>query len=98
MKITFVANFMNHHQLPFSLKMMELTKNKYTYVAMEPLAEEQEKLGYQNLNLLDFIIRPYEGKEQYDRAKERIIHDDMVIFGSCPDELVEIKISQKNHL
>ena len=91
MKITFVANFMNHHQLPFSLKMMELTKNKYTYVAMEPLAEEQEKLGYQNLNLLDFIIRPYEGKEQYDRAKERIIHDDMVIFGSCPDELVELR-------
>lgn len=91
MRITFVANFMNHHQLPFSLEMIELTEKKYTYVAMEPLAEEQEKLGYQNLNLLDFIIRAYEGKEQYDSAKERILQDDMVIFGSCPDELIELR-------
>lgn len=91
MKITFVANYMNHHQLPFSLKMRELTNNNYTYIAMEPLAEERSKLGYEDLNMLEFIIRPYEGKKQYERAVRKILEDDMVIFGSCPDTLLEMR-------
>lgn len=91
MKITFVANFMNHHQLPFSLKMMELTVNQYLFVAMKPLAEEQRNLGYEDMNSKSFVLRAYESKDMYQKALQRIIKDDMVIFGSCPDELLEMR-------
>lgn len=89
MKVTFVANPMNHHQLPFCQKMIELTGGQFTYISVEPLSEEQSKLGYANLNMLDFIIRYYEDDEQKKKAMEHILNDDMVIFGSCPDAFLE---------
>lgn len=88
MKVTFVANFMNHHQLPFSLEMQRLTDGGYTFVAFDPLAEEQRNLGYYDMNALPFIIRAYENEAEYNRAMDVILNDDMVIFGSCPDEVV----------
>lgn len=88
MKITFVANFMNHHQLPFSNAMSELTNNSYCFVAFTPLPEEQERLGYEDMNQLPFVIRAYEGEDAYAAAMEKILGDDIVIFGSCPDEVV----------
>ncbi len=97
MKITFVANPMNHHQLPFCQKMIELTRGQFTYVSVEPLSEEQSKLGYANLNMLDFIIRYYENDEQKQRAMNHILNDDMVIFGSCPDSLLEQRRDTGKH-
>lgn len=88
MKVTFVANFMNHHQLPFSLEMQRLTDGGYTFVAFDPLAEEQRNLGYYDMNALPFVIRAYENDAEYNRAMDVILNDDMVIFGSCPDEVV----------
>lgn len=88
MKITFVANFMNHHQLPFSKAMIELTNNNYSFVAFEALPDERALMGYENMNMLPFVIRAYESKDMYDKAMNHIINDDMVIFGSCPDHVV----------
>ncbi len=89
MKITYVANFMNHHQLPFSLKMQELTDGKYTFVAMESLSDERRILGYADMNDLPFVLKAYENKELYRKSIDHILNDDMVIFGTCPDTLLE---------
>ncbi len=91
MKITFVADFMNHHQLPFSENMVKLTEGNYSFVSFTPLPLERADMGYQNMNMLPFVIRAYEGGESYERAMERILNDDMVIFGSCPDSVVEAR-------
>lgn len=88
MKITFVANFMNHHQLPFSKAMLELTNNQYCFVAFEDLPEERASMGYENMNMLPFVIRAYENRVMYDETMGHILNDDMVIFGTCPDEVV----------
>lgn len=91
MKVTFVANFMNHHQLPFSEKMLELTEGEYCFVAHSPIYAEQRSLGYEDMNMLPFVIRAYESPELKERAIERILNDDMVIFGGCPNEWVEMR-------
>lgn len=91
MKITFVATFMTHHQLPFSLKMVELTDNNYTYIAGNKLDRSVVSAGYQDLDHYPFIIRAYESDTALNAALERIEKDDMVIFGSCPDEWVEMR-------
>ena len=88
MKVTFVANFMNHHQLPFGNEMQKLTDDEFTFVAFEPLPLEQNRLGYEDMNALPFIIRTYEGESEYKRALEKILNDDMVIFGSCPNSIL----------
>lgn len=91
MKVTFVANFMNHHQLPFSLEMDKLTQGNYTFVAVEALPDERKNMGYANMNDYPFIIKAYESEELYKEGLKKIETDDMVIFGSCPDEFIDLR-------
>ncbi|MBR5500052.1 MAG: hypothetical protein IKV74_00835, partial [Clostridia bacterium] len=88
MKVTFVANFMNHHQLPFCWEMQKLTNDNFTFVAFEPLAVEQRDLGYADMNMEPFVIRAYENETEYRKSLEKILNDDIVIFGSCPNNVV----------
>lgn len=94
MKVTFVANFMNHHQLPFSERMKELTNNNYTFIALEPIPTEQLKLGYEDMNNYDFVIKAYENKQLYEKAIQKILNDDVVIFGSCPNKLINLRMRE----
>jgi len=91
MKVTFVANFMNHHQLSFSKMMLDLTGGEYCFVAHSPIYAEQVSLGYEDMNMLPFVIRSYESEKSYSLALERMLNDDMVIFGGCPNEWVELR-------
>lgn len=88
MTVTFVSNFMNHHQLPFSEEMLRLTGGGYTAVVTKPAPEARLKLGYADMNKLPFVMRAYDSEESYRACLDKILNDDMVIFGSCPDEFV----------
>lgn len=89
MTVTFVTNFLNHHQLPFCLEMQKLTGGNFTFVAFEPLANEQMALGYENMNELPFVIRAYESDAEYQKAREQILNADVAIFGSCPENVIQ---------
>lgn len=91
MKVVFVSNFMNHHQLPVALEMNN--RFDYNFIATEPIADEQLNLGYEDMNKkYDFIIRAYESENERERAQSKIDNADVVIFGSCPYEMVEKRI------
>lgn len=94
MKVTFVANFMNHHQLPFSENMIDLIGEDYTFVALEPIASEQSLLGYKDMNDFSFVIKAYENEELYQKSIYKILNDDVVIFGSCPNSLIALRMNQ----
>ena len=90
MKIAFYSNFMNHHHLPFSLKMLELTENNYYFVACTPIEQERLDMGYEDMNKkYDFIIRPYESKEQDDFARKLAEDCDVMIFGSGDEKFLK---------
>ena len=93
MTVTFAANFMNHHQLQFSSEMQRLTDGGYTFVASSPIYSEQKALGYEDMNMLPFVIRTYDGDSEYQKAIAKIRNDDIVIFGSCPNEWIELRKS-----
>ena len=46
MKITYVSNFMNHHQLPFSQGILSQDGVEYTFVALEAIPQERLDMGY----------------------------------------------------
>ena len=91
MKVSFVANFMNHHQLPFSQKMIELCDGNYFFVACTPLPDERKNSGYMNMNDMPFVLKLYGNKLEKNEAINHILTDDYVIFGSCPNYLVEMR-------
>ncbi len=41
MKITFVSNYINHHQIPMSEYLYEQLGDGYRFVQTEPMEEEQ---------------------------------------------------------
>ncbi len=82
MKITFVSNYINHHQIPFCQEMGRLTGGQFFFVQTEPMEQERVEMGWQPANL-PFVHRFYENPEF---CRELIMDSDVVIFGGCEDE------------
>ena len=88
MKITFVSNYINHHQMPFSKAMCAQPGVEYTFIQTEPMEEERIRMGWNQLQELSPEKLPYL-KLYYrepERCKALIAQSDVVIFGGCEDE------------
>lgn len=86
MQITFVSNYINHHQIPFSDCMYELTKGNYTFIQTEPMEEERIKMGWDASAVnKPYVKLYYENKEACEAL---IMNSDCVIFGGCEDESI----------
>ena len=66
MKVVFVSNFLNHHQLPFCEEMIKrLGKENFKFIATEKIPDERIKLGYEDMNnIYPFVIRAYENQKE----------------------------------
>ena len=86
MKLTFVSNYINHHQIPLSNVLYEKLGDDYAFIQTEPMEEERIKLGWDN----DFDSIPYL-KKYYENGlecKKLIMESDIVVFGGCEDESI----------
>ena len=84
MKIVFVSNFLNHHQIPFCSEMAEKVDEFY-FIATDNGSNQ----GYQRTEVRDYVIDYSTDKE---RAENEIVSADAVIFGACPDSLVDLRM------
>lgn len=95
MKVVFISNFMNHHQLPFSKAMLKNPEIEYTFIATEPIPEERLKMGYHDMNHgYDFVLCSYDDSESYSKALEISENADVVIFGSAPEKFIKKRLKQ----
>ena len=46
MTITFISNYINHHQIPFSDALYELLGEDYHFIQTEPMEEERLAMGW----------------------------------------------------
>lgn len=46
MKVTFVSNYINHHQVPFCEEMYRRLSEDYRFIQTEPMEEERVKMGW----------------------------------------------------
>ena len=47
MKLIFVSNYFNHHQLPFCDALYELLGGDFCFLQTQPMEEERVKMGWQ---------------------------------------------------
>ena len=78
MRVTFVSNYLNHHQIPFSLAMNRLCNGEYYFVSMDIMEEERKNMGWTVKQEYDFEIRL---SEQPEKVEQLIEESDVVIFG-----------------
>lgn len=101
MKLVFVSNYFNHHQLSFCDALYELLGGSFRFLQTQPMEEERIKMGW------EIQERPYvcclsegtapgapktTGGDREHRTISRedgqrmILEADVVIFGGCDDE------------
>lgn len=94
MKIVFVSNFLNHHQLPICNEFFNMDDVEFKFVATEPVPEERVKLGYQKKFDVPYLI-----EIKNDNDKKQVVkllkECDIAIIGSSPYELEKIRIDSK---
>lgn len=96
MKIVFVSNYLNHHQLPFSNAMTQKNEINYYFIATTPVPKFRSKLGYKDMNhSYDFVICAYENAENHQRALELCRTADVVITGSAPQIYIKDRLKNK---
>ncbi|MBQ3889958.1 MAG: glycosyltransferase family 4 protein [Lachnospiraceae bacterium] len=94
MQITFVSNYINHHQIPVSNELYKLANGSYTFIQTEPMEEERVKLGWDaGAKDLPYVKLYYEDKEACDKL---ILESDCVIFGGTEKEEIILPRLLKN--
>lgn len=83
MRITFVSNYINHHQLPFCNAMTALTEGQFAFVQTQPMEEERVQMGWQAERRESYLHYYYE-EEAF--CRELIWESDVVLFGGCEEE------------
>jgi len=83
MKVTFVSNYINHHQIPLSNVLFRELGKDYTFIQTEKMEEERVRLGWGLEGLPEYVKCSYEEPE---RCAELILESDMVIWGGLEEE------------
>ncbi len=84
MTLTFVSNYINHHQKPLSDRLYERLGEGYTFIQTEDVAIERLNMGWEDLAASIPYVKKY--SEDPVGCKELILNSDVVIFGGQDDE------------
>lgn len=96
MKIVFLSNFMNHHQLPLCMEFFKMSDVEFWFVATTPIPQKRLDFGYYDLNeKYDFIVCAYKGEEHYKKALKLANDADVVIIGSAPDDFIKERLKNQ---
>lgn len=84
MKVTFVSNYINHHQIPFSDEMYRALGEDYRFIQTEPMEEERVRMGWGvDAGSIPYLMLYYKEKAECDRL---LLESDIVIFGGTDRE------------
>lgn len=94
MRVTFVSNYINHHQIPISTVLYEKWGEDYHFIQTEPMEEERIKQGWNpETDTLPYLLH-YDKQEQL--CKDLILESDVVIFGGTDEEeYIRERLEQK---
>ncbi len=83
MRICFISNYINHHQIPFCNAMCKATGGQFVFIQTEPMEEERVQMGWQEKERPEYVRCFYEEEEW---CKQQIRDCDVVLFGGCDEE------------
>jgi glycosyltransferase involved in cell wall biosynthesis len=82
MIITFVSNFLNHHQVPLSDELFKLIGNNYTFISTERTPDSFLEGGYSNFESVSYNMLAYESDNLYKKALKLVLESDILIIGA----------------
>ena len=82
MKLTFVTNYMNHHQLPLAGSLLSMLGEDYRVIETEPMEQERINMHWKSVKE-DYIFRLYEDEETCLRILDE---SDVILYGGAERE------------
>ena len=96
MRIVFLSNYYNVHQLHICTYLYEKLGEKFTFVATTPITTARLKQGYSDMNSqYPYVLRAYEDDAQRKKAQQLTDEADVVIIGSAPLDFVQSRLKKK---
>ena len=83
MKVTFVSNYINHHQIPFCTAMNDQLQGGFAFIQTEPMEQERIRMGWHEAERPEYVRCYYEEEEFCRRL---ILESDVVLFGGTDEE------------
>lgn len=84
MKITFVSNYINHHQIPLAEELYAVLGEEYRFIQTEEMEAERIQMGWDShTESLPYLLKYYEKPAE---CKKLIADSDVVVFGGTDDE------------
>lgn len=91
--LTLYSNFINHHQIPLANEFVRLLGDDFRFIATKPIPQERLDMGYRDENKkYPFIVTTYDSNKGADTAKILATDSDIVIVGSAPDRIMDIRL------
>lgn len=91
MKLVFLTNYLNHHQVHLADELYRLLGEDYKFLSYEPLSEWRKQGGYSEISR-PYLLKVYEDKHNYLKALSLVNNADVVIIGSAPQFLVHKRL------
>ena len=87
MKIIFVSNYINHHQIPFCEAMIKRigNENEFYFIQTEEMEADRRDMGWGG-SLPDYVITAYGSYENAEKCRRLIADSEVVIFGGARDD------------
>lgn len=88
MTITFISNYINHHQIPFSDALYTLLGNDYHFIQTQPMEEERLAMGWsRDGEELPYVLLL---SQQEEECRRLILESDVLLAGwSGREDLVQ---------
>ena len=94
MKLVFITNLINHHQIPLADEFYRILGDDYKYIATMPLPEWLSKGGYDANIKRSYIVNEYESKESHQLAMTLAEEADVVIIGSASESFIKQRLNE----
>lgn len=83
MRVVFVSNYINHHQIPFCNEMYRLLKGEFVFIQTQAMETERVEMGWNGEERPAYVKCWY---EEPQRCRELVLESDTVLFGGTDDE------------
>lgn len=93
MKLVFLTNIVNHHQIPLADELYKLLGDNYRFIAFEELPQWLRTGGYSEITR-PYIVQAYNDDVDIGFLTEVVDNADVVIIGSAPECLVHKRVSE----
>lgn len=96
MKIVFISNYINHHQIPFCESLYSKLGDNFIFIQTQPMESERKAMGWEvDIKKIPYVRCMY---ESYDECMKLVLEADALIAGWMEDPTPAIKRMEQHKL